>query len=101
MSANELPPALVEGLLRLCQGDFSYRVPRSLNRDSEDTAAFFVNAIAAELERIISRSCEQEQHLTRMVEQLSAALTRVATGDFSVQVARDFSETRPTCSPSW
>jgi diguanylate cyclase (GGDEF)-like protein len=95
MSASELPPALVEGLLRLCQGDFSYRVPRSLNRNSQDTAAFFVNAIAEELERIISRSREQEQHLTRMVEQLSAALTRVATGDFSVQVARDFSGDAP------
>ncbi len=91
MSTHELPPALVEGLLRLCQGDFSYRVPRALTRDSEDTAAFFVNAIAEELERIIQRSREQEQHLTRTVEQLSSALTRVATGDFSVQVPRDFS----------
>ncbi len=87
----QLPSALVEGLLRLCQGDFSYRVPRSLNRDTDDTAAFFVNAIAEELGRMLRASQQQERHLTATIEQLSAALTRVATGDFSVQVERDYS----------
>jgi diguanylate cyclase (GGDEF)-like protein len=87
----QLPAALVEGLLRLCQGDFEYRVPRSLNRDTDDTAAFFVNAIAEELGRMLRASQQQERHLTSTVEQLSAALTRVATGDFSVQVERDYS----------
>ena len=87
----QLPAALVEGLLRLCQGDFSYRVPRSLNRDTDDTAAFFVNAIAEELGRMLRASQQQERHLTATIEQLSAALTRVATGDFGVQVERDYS----------
>ena len=87
----QLPSALVEGLLRLCQGDFSYRVPRSLNRDTDDTAAFFVNAIAEELGRMLRASQQQERHLTATIEQLSAALTRVATGDFSAQVERDYS----------
>ena len=91
MSAGELPESLVEGLLRLCQGDFSHRVPRSWTRDSEDTAAFFVNAIAEELERILRTTREQERRTTEMMEVLSQALTRVATGDFSVQVPRDFS----------
>ena len=91
MRDSGLPASLVEGLLRLCQGDFSHRVPRSMQRDAEDTAAFFVNAIAEELERILRSAHAQEERLKEAVEQLSQALTRFASGDFSAQVPRDHS----------
>ena len=44
MTELKLPPTLVDGLLRLCQGDFSFRLPRTNRRDEEDTIAFFVNS---------------------------------------------------------
>ena len=77
--------------MRLSQGDFSHRMPRSLRRDTEDTAAFFVNAIAGELERIMRSTRAQEERLKASVEQLSQALTRFASGDFAAQVPRDYS----------
>jgi diguanylate cyclase (GGDEF)-like protein len=89
-AAPDLPPELVDGLLRLCQGDFSYRLPRSGTRDSADTAAFFVNTIAEELERILRTTQEQERRLEDTVERLSQILLRMAGGDFSAQVERDY-----------
>lgn len=91
MTETKLPPTLVDGLLRLCQGDFSFRLPRTHRRDQEDTIAFFVNTIAEELERMMRETRAQEERLGNLVERLSEALLAVAAGDFSVQVARDFS----------
>ncbi|MBZ5557555.1 MAG: diguanylate cyclase [Acidobacteriia bacterium] len=85
-----LPAALVEGFFRLCQGDFSYRLPRTLARDEEDTAAFFFNTIADELDRVLRASRDNEERLACAVEKLADALVRVAAGDFTVQVDRDF-----------
>jgi diguanylate cyclase (GGDEF)-like protein/PAS domain S-box-containing protein len=92
VSTSEVVPAvLVEALLRLCQGEFSHRLPRTMARDEPDTIAFFFNAIAEELERIVESSREQEKRLETTVEALSEALTRVAAGEFAdVEVARDF-----------
>jgi len=86
-----LTSLLVEGMNRLCQGDFTYRMPRNMQRDTEDTAAFLVNTIAEELERILRSARHQELKLTASIEEFSQAFTRVASGDFSVQVKRDFS----------
>lgn len=87
---HDLPPDLVTGLLRLCEGDFSYRLPRSGARDDADTAAFFVNAIAEELERILRTSREQEARLGDFVQRTSEMLIRVAAGDLTAQMERDF-----------
>jgi diguanylate cyclase (GGDEF)-like protein len=91
MTELKLPPTLVDGLLRLCQGDFSFRLPRTHRRDQEDTIAFFVNSIAEELERILRETRAQEEKLARLVDRLSEALQSVAAGNFSSQVERDFS----------
>jgi diguanylate cyclase (GGDEF)-like protein len=91
MTELKLPPTLVDGLLRLCQGDFSFRLPRTHRRDQEDTIAFFVNSIAEELERILRETRAQEEKLAALVDRLSEALQAVAAGDFSSQVERDFS----------
>ena len=87
---GSLPAALVEALLRLCQGDFAYRLPRTLTRDDDDTVAFFFNAIAEELERLITTARTNEARMSALVERLSDALVRVASGDFSIQVDRDY-----------
>ena len=87
---TELPAQLVEGLLLLCQGDFSYRLPRTRLRDQDDTVAFFFNAIAEELERLVTASRDNEARMTTLVERLGEALVLVASGDFSVQVERDY-----------
>ena len=50
LTPDALPAALVEGFLRLCQGEFGYRLPRTMSRDRDDTTAFFFNTIAEELE---------------------------------------------------
>ena len=90
LSADALPAALVDGFFRLCQGEFDYRLPRTLARDRDDTAAFFFNTIAEELERLLRTSRQREDRLARTVAHLSDALVRVAAGDFTVQVARDY-----------
>lgn len=90
LSTASLPAPLVEGFFRLCQGEFDYRLPRTMTRDAEDTAAFFFNTIADELERLLRTSREREVRLARTVEHLSNALVRVAAGDFTVRVDRDF-----------
>ena len=90
LSADAVPAALVDGFFRLCQGEFDYRLPRTLNRDRDDTAAFFFNTIAEELERLLRTSRQREDRLARTVAHLSDALVRVAAGDFTVQVARDY-----------
>jgi diguanylate cyclase (GGDEF)-like protein/PAS domain S-box-containing protein len=64
-NTDSIPPVLVEGFMRLCEGDFSHRLPRNLLRDKEDTAAFFFNAIAEEIDRIMRVSREQEARLLR------------------------------------
>ena len=79
MSANgNLPPGLIEGFLRLCQGDFSFRLPRSNERDEHDTAAFFFNAVAEEIERILRTSREQEVRLTSSYAQLARTQEHLA-----------------------
>jgi diguanylate cyclase (GGDEF)-like protein/PAS domain S-box-containing protein len=88
--AGPIPAALVDGFFRLCQGEFDYRLPRTMARDADDTAAFFFNTIAEELERLLRTSREGEERLMRTIAHLSDALVRVAEGDFAVQVARDY-----------
>ncbi|MCC6332635.1 MAG: sensor domain-containing diguanylate cyclase [Myxococcales bacterium] len=90
MSDGDLPPALLEAFLRLCQGDFSFRLPRSRSRDAEDTGAFLFNTIAEELERMLRTSRDQEERLARAVETLTTSLQRAAAGDLGVQVERDY-----------
>jgi len=85
-----LPAQLVEALLLLCQGNFTYRLPRTLSRDNDDTVAFFFNAIAEELERLIKEARENETRMSMLIDRLSEALVAVASGDFSTQVERDF-----------
>jgi diguanylate cyclase (GGDEF)-like protein len=85
-----LPARLVEALLLLCQGNFTYRLRRTLSRDYDDTVAFFFNAIAEELERLITTARENEARMSTLIQELSEALVGVASGDFSIQVERDY-----------
>ena len=85
-----LPSQLVEALLLLCQGNFSYRLPRTLSRDNDDTVAFFFNAIAEELERLIQQARDNETRMSALIGRVSEALVSLASGDFSIQVERDF-----------
>src|SRR3954469_10850161 len=95
MNDERLPPALVEGLLRFCEGDFSHRLPRTRTRDQEDTIAFFVNTIGEEFGRLLDETRAHEERLARVMQRLSETLLAVAAGDFSVQVERDFSGDSP------
>lgn len=88
--AFELPPELVEAFLKLTQGDFTYRLPRTRARDAEDTSAFFFNTIAEELQRVITASREHEARLNQAVDTMSVSLMHAAAGDLSVQVPRDY-----------
>jgi diguanylate cyclase (GGDEF)-like protein/PAS domain S-box-containing protein len=90
LAHDALPAALVNGFSRLCQGEFDYRLPRTMTRDGDDTAAFFFNTIAEELERLLRTSRQREDRLARTVAHLSEALVRVAAGDFTVAVDRDY-----------
>ncbi len=85
-----LPAQLVEALLLLCQGDFSYRLQRSRLRDRDDTVAFFFNAIAEELERLIPRRATTRRACRRWWNVSATRSFRVASGDFSIEVERDY-----------
>ena len=85
-----LPPDLVEGFQKLVSGDFSYRLPRSFQRDERDAVAFFFNTIADELNRIVTEVQANEQRLNEAIEAISAALVEVAAGNFQVEVERDY-----------
>ena len=87
----KLVALLGEGIERLCQGEFSYRMPRNMSRDTWDTAAFLVNSLADELEQILDSRRQNELRLNAVVDNASQVLTQVATGDFSVQLSRDYS----------
>ena len=84
-----LPQMLADALIALSQGDFSYRIPRRMDRGDDDALAFFFNAIAEEIERIVEQTRQRERRLDEMAERLSEALIRVAEGDFTVEVPRD------------
>lgn len=90
LETDALSAALVDGFFRLCQGEFDYRLPRTMLRDRDDTTAFFFNAVAEELERVLRTSRQREDRLARIVAHLSDALVRVAAGDFTVEVSRDY-----------
>ncbi len=85
-----LPPALLEGFQKLVSGEFSYRLPRTFNRDDQDAVAFLFNSVADELDRIVQTAQVREQELNRVVESISEVLVQVAAGDFKVQVERDY-----------
>lgn len=87
--SESVPSSLAEAFFHFCQGNFSFRLTRSMNRDEADTQAFFFNSVADELERLIVGSREQEQRLARMTAMLSDVLIKVAGGDFNVQAERD------------
>jgi diguanylate cyclase (GGDEF)-like protein/PAS domain S-box-containing protein len=81
VSRVEIPPALVEGFLKLCEGDFSHRLKRNLQRDGDDAVAFFFNTIAEELERILRMSRDQELRLKEAVGHLTEALAKVRSAE--------------------
>lgn len=76
--------------MRFCQGEFSFRLQRSLTRDARDLQAFFYNSVAEELERVIIEAREQQSRLAHMTDVLSDTLLKVASGDLKVQAERDF-----------
>jgi len=90
LSAQQLSQQLIEGFQRLVAGDYSYRLPRSLARDEEDTVAFSFNAVAEELENIIRTMQASEQRLNNAVDSISAALMEVGAGNLDVHVERDY-----------
>ena len=85
-----LTPSLVDALVRLARGEFDYRLPRTFDRNEEDTAAFVFNAVASELGDLVRSVVEQEARLdNQAVEQISSVLVATAGGDFSARVDRD------------
>ena len=90
MNRQELPLELVDGFQRFVSGEFSYRMPRSFSGDESDAIAFFFNAIAEEMERIIQETKANEIRLNKAVNVISTALMQVATGDLQVQIERDY-----------
>jgi len=85
-----LPSLLIEGFEKLASGDFTYRLPRSMERDEEDAIAFYYNTVAEELGRIFHASQANEQRLNQSVEAISAALFDLAAGNLEVEVERDY-----------
>ncbi len=90
MTELHLPSLLIEGFEKLASGDFSYRLPRSMEHDEEDAIAFYYNTVAEELGRIFRASQANEQRLNQSVEAISAALFDLAAGNLEVEVERDY-----------
>jgi len=87
----KLPASFTEGMTHIRKGDFTYRVSREGLSGKDDAAASLVNSIADELDRLQRTTQEKEHRLSSFIETLAQKLTQVASGDFSVEVPRDYS----------
>jgi signal transduction histidine kinase/CheY-like chemotaxis protein len=81
---------LIAGFQRLAGGDFSYRLPRTLTCDDEDTLALSFNNVADQLEHTIQEMRAREQRLNHAIDSISTALMEVSAGRLDAHVDRDY-----------
>src|SRR5512140_1662326 len=81
---------LVTGFQRLAGGEFSYRLPRTLESHDEDSVAVSFNAVADQLERTIEDMRAREQRLNHAIDSISTALMEVSAGRLDAHVDRDY-----------
>lgn len=86
-----LEPLLTESFFRLFEGEISYRLPLTAVSEREKEIALFFNSIAEKLSKIIEGNRHQEQRLSEKIDVLAEGLVKVASGDFTFQIDRDFS----------
>ena len=85
-----LSQELIQGFRLLAAGDFSYRLPRTLAGDEEDTIALSFNTVADQLEHMIHEMQANDQRLNHAIDSISAALMEVGAGNLDVHVERDY-----------
>lgn len=83
-----LADELIAAFVRLAKGDFSVRLDRNFERDTQDTLAFFVNLIAEEMEHLLSERERSLAELESRVAELSELFLGLAAGDFTVRAHR-------------
>ncbi|MDB4933568.1 MAG: sensor histidine kinase [Labilithrix sp.] len=85
--ARVLPDDLVQAFTRLAKGDFTVRLQRNFQRDTDDAIAFFVNVIAEQLARLVAERERVHEDLSAGVALLSENFLALAAGDFSVRAS--------------
>ncbi len=85
VAARVLPEDLVRAFISLAKGDFSVRLQRNFQRDTDDAIAFFVNVIAEQLDRLISERERVHEDLAAGVASLSEKFLALAAGDLSTR----------------
>jgi len=84
-AARVLPEDLVRAFTSLAKGDFSVRLQRNFQRDTDDAIAFFVNVIAEQLDRLVSERERVHEDLAAGVAALSEKFLALAAGDLSAR----------------
>ena len=84
-AARVLPEDLVRAFTSLAKGDFSVRLQRNFQRDTDDAIAFFVNVIAEQLDRLVSERERVHEDLATGVASLSEKFLALAAGDLSAR----------------
>jgi len=84
-ASRVLPEDLVRAFTSLAKGDFSVRLQRNFQRDTDDAIAFFVNLIAEQLHRLISERERVHDDLAAGVAVLSEKFLTLAAGDLSTR----------------
>jgi PAS domain S-box-containing protein len=85
VAARVLPEDLVRAFTSLAKGDFSVRLQRNFQRDTDDAIAFFVNVIAEQLDRLVSERERVHEDLSAGVATLSEKFLALAAGDLSTR----------------
>ncbi len=85
VAARVLPEDLVRAFISLAKGDFSVRLQRNFQRDTDDAIAFFVNVIAEQLDRLVSERERVHEDLAAGVAILSEKFLALAAGDLSTR----------------
>lgn len=86
-----LPSSIAEGFLKIFAGEVNYRLPLMDGSEKEKAFTFFFNHIADSLMDVVKDNRKQEERLSEKIEALAEGLVKVASGDFTYQVERDFS----------
>ena len=81
---------LVDALMRITEGDFSHRLPRTYRQDAFDLVAYFVNLLTEEFEEVLAERDRRAHETEALLQHVSDTLVGIATGDYARRAARTY-----------
>lgn len=82
--------ALLDGFIRLAQGEFDARLERTGLRDTEDTIAYLFNLMAEEIGELFALRQQHRERIESIIRSVTDVLVRIGAGEFDARVERTF-----------